>query len=236
MNNATIGRLVGIGVGPGDSDLITLKAIDELKRVKTVFVPTPADGKASLALKIASAHLAPDCNIETLLFPMVKDPEALSAHWQRAARPVAAVLLKGCDCGFLTLGDPMLFSTYIYLVRAVKEIAPGARFETVPGISSAFAAAAKGEWPLAEGDDAIAFITGERIGSLPALVADFETIVIMKVGKRLPEIRTGLRALGLEKNAILAHRLGLEGESVTGVEDADDRLGYLSTIIVRTRP
>lgn len=236
MNNKPTGRLFGIGVGPGDSDLITLKAVKTLKGLSTVFVPKSMDGKTSLALEIASAHLSYGCRVTDLLFPMVKDREALAAHWEQAAEPVAAVLKKGDDCGFLTLGDPMLFSTYIYLVRAVKKLAPGAAFETIPGISSVFAAAAKAGLPLAEGEGSVAFLTGEAIDSLDSLAADFSTIVIMKVGKRLPQIRSSLRRLGLDKSSVVAHRVGLAGEFIIDLDAADDdSLGYLSTIIVRTR-
>lgn len=233
MNNRS-GCLYGIGIGPGDSGLITLKAIETLKTLKTVFVPQSAQEKESLALEIAQKHLSPDSKVETLLFPMIKDPLELAEHWERAAAPVVAALSNGDNCGFLTLGDPMLYSTFIYLVRAVQKAAPEATIESIPGISSAFAAASKSLLSLAEGGDSVALITGERIDRLESILKDFQTVIIMKVGKRLPEIKAELLRLGLDRNALLAHRVGLEDELVAGAADIEDaRLGYLSTIIVR---
>jgi len=234
MNQNLTGCLYGIGVGPGERGLMTLQAVETLKRVKTIFVPKSAVEKESLALEIARPYLRADSRIATLLFPMTKDKEHLADHWRRAAIPVAAAL-SAADCGFLTLGDPMLFSTFIYLAEAVRAIVPTAAIESIPGISAVFAAASRSMTPLAEGDESIAVITGDKIDSLQTLAGVFATIVIMKVGKRLPEIKRCLRGLGLEKNAVLVHRIGLDGELVAGVEDVEEeRLGYLSTIILRT--
>ncbi|MDP1808759.1 MAG: precorrin-2 C(20)-methyltransferase [Actinomycetota bacterium] len=236
MDPKITGRLYGIGVGPGESGLITLKAVEILRKIKTVFVPRSADEKASLALEISRPHLPPGCKVAELLFPMTKDKDDLAKHWDRAAGPVAAAMAAGEDCGFLTLGDPMLFSTYIYLVRAVRALAPTAAIESVPGISAAFAAASKSVLPLAEGSESIAVITGDRLASLASIAGMFETIIIMKVGKRLPEINAALRRLGLDRSAVLAHRVGLAGELICDADAVeDDQLGYLSTIIVRTR-
>lgn len=235
MKPKQAGRLFGIGVGPGDGDLITLKAVNALKSLSDIFVPKSADGASSLAREIATPHLRDGCRVTELSFPMVKNRAALAAHWAAAAEPVAGVLNDGRDCAFLTLGDPMLFSTYIYLVRAVRQLAPGATVETIPGISSIFAAAAKAGLPLAEGEESVALLTGDAADSIEALAGHFSTIVIMKVGKRLPRIRALLRRLGLEEHSTLAHRVGLSGELITDIDTADkDSLGYLSTIIVRT--
>lgn len=236
MTENKTGRLYGIGVGPGESGLITLKAVEILSKLRTVFVPRSADEKASLALEIARPHLPPGCKVSELLFPMTKDMDELAEHWAGAARPVADAMTAGEDCGFLTLGDPMLFSTFIYLVRAVRDLEPTASIESVPGISAAFAAASKSMLPLAEGGEAIALITGDRIASLESIAAVFETIIIMKVGKRLPAIKAELTRLGLDQNAVLAHRVGLADELICDAAAVHDgQLGYLSTLIVRTR-
>lgn len=236
MTETAAGSLYGIGVGPGESGLITLKAVEILRKVKMVFVPRSADGKDSLALEIARPHLPPDCEVFELLFPMTKDKDNLAEHWARAAGPVASEMAAGKDCAFLTLGDPMLFSTFIYLERAVLDLEPTASIESVPGISAAFAAASRSMSPLAEGDESIALITGDKIAALESIAGVFETIVIMKVGKRFPEIKAELNRLGLDSNAVLAHRVGLADEIICDAASVhDDKLGYLSTLIVRTR-
>lgn len=232
----TTGKLVGIGVGPGDPELITLQATRALRSLAVVFVPKAAPEKASLAWEIARAHVPKRCEVVTLLFPMTRSENELSEHWRRAAEPVAERLVGGADCGFLTLGDPLLYSTFIYLKEAVTDLRPDVVVEMIPGISASFAAASKIGLPLARGDESIAYITGERADRVESLIEQFDTIVIMKVGKRLEQIRAKLNALGLLERTFLAHRLGLEGESVGPLSDVrDDReTGYMSTLIIRS--
>lgn len=233
MKQPNRGVLYGVGVGPGDSRLLTIRATEVLKSVETVFVPQSSDKMTSLALDIARPYINANCRVVPLLFPMIIDRDLLEAHWRLAAEPVAAALRGGDDCAFLTLGDPMVFSTFIYLARAVRALLPDAGVESVPGITSAIAAASSAVMPLAEGDDAIAFITGERFADISRLIEDFQTIVIMKVGRRLSTIVAELRRLGLDDKAVVAHRIGLDGEVVADLANVDDSLGYLSTIIVR---
>ena len=235
MSDKMTGRLVGIGVGPGDHDLLTLRAIRTLSTLDVVFVPQASLKKESLAWEIAREHIPEDCRVETLLFPMTRSKSDLEEHWRRAAEPVAERLMDGDDCGFLTLGDPMLYSTFIYLREAVGRLAIGAVFESIPGISAGSAAASKLGLPLACGDESIAYITGERADRLEALVDEFDTIIVMKVGKRLADISERLAALGLAEKTVLARNIGLEGESLGPLpkDGLGGRAGYMSTLIIR---
>ncbi len=235
MADNETGRLYGIGLGPGDPGLLTVKATELLGSLKAIFVPQSAALKKSLALKIAADYITEDCTVTELLFPMTKSRRELDKHWRDAAKPVAACLVAGSDCGFLTIGDPMLFSTFIYLRRAVSQLAPGVKVTIIPGVSAAFAAAAGAGVPLAEAGDSVAFITGDRADELEALTGEFQTIVIMKVAKRWGLIASLLKELGLDDRSYIAHRLGSDNETVELVCDAGDdpELGYMSTVIVR---
>jgi precorrin-2/cobalt-factor-2 C20-methyltransferase len=235
METKTQGCLYGIGVGPGDSRLLTLRAAELLGRLTIVFVPRSTEKSASLALEIAGPHIRADCRIVTLDFPMTKSTDELKKRWAEAAAQVAQVTAGGTDCGFLTVGDPMFFSTFIYLERELRRLVPAARIERVPGISAAFAAASRAGLPLAEADGSVAIIPGDRAGELESLLNSFQTIVIMKVGKRLPRIMSIIKELGLGDRAVIAHRVGLEDEAIINGSDftGDQRVGYFSTVIVR---
>ena len=144
------GVLYGIGVGPGDPDLMTLKGARVLQGCRHVFVPKARSENGSIALAIAGRYLRADSLIHELVFPMSDDSGELSLHWAQAARSVADVVGMGEDACFLTLGDPLLYSTYIYLVRSLREQLPGLDVVTVPGITAFSAAAHPGKGALDE--------------------------------------------------------------------------------------
>ena len=118
------GTLYGIGIGPGDPELITLKGARLIGGCRNLFVPKARTASESVALTIARPLVGPEAKIEELLFPMTADREELSTKWDEAAARVAAILAAGEDACFLTLGDPLLYSTYIYLLRALRKTAP----------------------------------------------------------------------------------------------------------------
>lgn len=121
------GTLYGLGVGPGDPELITLKALEVLKRVPVVFAAGSTKNDYSLALNVAAQYLPAGTEIKQLGFPMTDDEAVLQAYWQDNARQVLTVLNSGRDAAFVTIGDPLTYSTYAYLLRTLKEMAPQAR-------------------------------------------------------------------------------------------------------------
>ncbi|MDP2976060.1 MAG: precorrin-2 C(20)-methyltransferase, partial [Anaerolineales bacterium] len=147
----TIGVFYGIGIGPGDPDLITVKAANILSQCRTVFVPKARATEESIALTIAAKHLHPQADIRKLVFPMTTDKNKLHQSWIDNAKEVAAALESGLDAAFLTLGDTMLYSTYIYLVRALRDVLPDARIITIAGITAFSAAAALTHFPVGTG-------------------------------------------------------------------------------------
>ncbi len=146
------GTLYGIGVGPGDPELITLKALKVLQRVPHIFASCSPKNTYSLALDIVRCHLN-GAGIEHLPFPMTKDPEVLQEAWEGNARRVLEVLDTGSDAAFVTLGDPLTYSTFGYLLKTLKRLRPSVRVVTIPGITSYSAAAALTHIPLAEGEE-----------------------------------------------------------------------------------
>ena len=209
------GILYGIGVGPGDPDLLTFKAAKTLDRVDVVFAASSSANDYSQALDIARPHMKPDARIIRLGFPMTREPSRLHAAWEENADQVLAVLREGKNAAFLTLGDPLTFSTFSYLLSAVTAKDPELRVEIVPGVTSYQAAAAEARIPLAE--------SGQRLGVLPGVAGKEElretlkcldTAVILKAYRKLPDIKEVLEEEGLYKRSVFVTRVGLEGQAV----------------------
>ena len=156
------GHLYGIGVGPGDPELLTMKAARILGCVDLILAASSTKNEGSLALDIARPHLSPGAEIISLGFPMTRSGDALRAAWEENARLVLAELEKGRDAAFLTLGDPMLYSTFAYLLRTLRGLAPDQSVTVVPGITSFQAAAAATETVLAEGSENLLVLPGIR--------------------------------------------------------------------------
>lgn len=237
-----VGTLYGIGVGPGDPDLITVKGAKLLSAARHVFVPKARPASESLALRIARKHLGPDAQIHRLVFPMLKDRSELEQWWRGAAEEVAEVIGQGRDACFVTLGDPLLYSTYIYLMRELKEIQPDARIETVPGITAMNAAASLTDFPLGEGKNPVTVVpTADDLSDVrEALERGEGTVILMKIGKRLPKVLDVLEELNLTDHAVFVSRAGLDDErietDVRQLRDSGEKTGYLSIMLVGCRP
>jgi precorrin-2/cobalt-factor-2 C20-methyltransferase len=231
------GTLYGIGVGPGEPGLITVKGAEFLSSCRHVFVPKAREKAESVAFRIAGKYISPEAEVYEVLFPMTEDKDDLKRYWAASARMIAEILSRGEDACFLTLGDTLLYSTYIYLVRALREILPDARIVTIPGINSFSAAAALTGFPLGESRKPLIVIpAADDLESVRAALDQDGTVVLMKVGKRLREIIALLEEKGLIGESVFAARVGMEGERIetdmTKLKEADEKTGYLSVILV----
>lgn len=183
------GTLYGIGVGPGDPDLIPLKAVKALQRIRIVFTAASSKNDYSLAVQIASPHLPPDAEIRPLPFPMTRDRRAQEAAWDANARVVAEALATGADACFLTLGDPLTYSTYGYVLRALQRGYPDLAVVTIPGITSYQASAAALNTPLVEGDESLLVMAGTRgTERIRSLNGHAENVVILKAYRNVEAI------------------------------------------------
>ena len=232
------GTLYGIGVGPGDPELITVKGAAVLGRCRHVFVPRAKIKSDSLALTIAGRYICKNAQIHELVFPMTKDPVELALRWEENGRAVADVLKSGEDAVFLTLGDLFLYSTYIYLLREVKKLIPDADVVSVPGVTSFSLASALTAFPVGEGREPVTII--------PAAVSEMDfirkaltgpgTVVLMKIDKRLPEIIALMEETGVIDDAVMVSRAGMEGErietSLRSLKGAAPEMGYFSVILI----
>jgi precorrin-2/cobalt-factor-2 C20-methyltransferase len=234
MINKT-GTLYGIGVGPGDPELITLKALKVLQRVPHIFASCSSKNNYSLALGIVRSHLN-GAGIEHLPFPMTKDPGALQEAWDQNARRVLAVLQEGTDAAFVTLGDPLTYSTFGYLLKTLKRFSPEVRIITIPGITSYSAAAALTQIPLAEGEESFYLVSGALgAAKLREVIDKTDNIVMLKTYRHFDEIYQALEEMALLDRTTCICRCGLEGETI--VENLRDLKGrqmpYLSMVIIK---
>jgi len=231
------GTLYGIGVGPGDPELITLKALKVLQRVPQIFASCSSKNNYSLALNIVRSHLN-GAGIEHLPFPMTREPQVLQKSWEKNARRVLEVLDAGSDAAFVTLGDPLTYSTFGYLLKTLKRLRPEVRVVTIPGITSYSAAAALTHTPLTEGEESFYLVSG-ALGAarLREVVDKSDNIVMLKTYRNFGEIYQALEELDLLDRATCISRCGLEGETV--VENLRDCKGqsmpYLSMIIIKKK-
>jgi precorrin-2/cobalt-factor-2 C20-methyltransferase len=231
------GTLYGIGVGPGDPEWITVKGARVLAQCRRIFVPKSKEERDSAALQIAQSYISAEAQVRELSFPMITDPHKLALHWDEAARQMAEVLEKGEDCCFLTLGDLFLYSTYIYLLRALRKMIPDLDVVSIPGINAFSAAAALTEFPVGEAKEQVTIIpTADDLGAVKNALAQGGTVVLMKIGKRLESILDILEEEGLLDRAVFVGRAGQVGQRIETdlrrLRTNEPTTGYLSIILV----
>ncbi len=234
------GTFYGVGVGPGDPELLTVKAVNVLKSAQVIAVPRSSDSSSdgsSQALLIAKRAVDLEGKeLMELLFPMTKDKDALKSARREAGAKVASALKSGQTVAFITLGDPMFYSTFSYLVPFVRELSPGAPVKVVPGITSYSAAVSTALVPLAEADEKVMIVPAAYdIDEVRGLLDSFDTLVLMKVNRIFDRILDLLVSTGLDGKAFLVSRAGWPEEKV--VSDIKSlrgaKLDYFSTLIVK---
>ena len=223
------GTIYGVGVGPGDPELMTLKAVRLIRENRYIALPSE-EPRESLAFRIA-VQAAPELAEKELVpvhMPMVRDKAKLREAHEKGARQLMALADKGENVVFLTLGDPTVYCTFSYLQHILE--AEGYPVELVSGVTSFCAAAARLNLPLAEWDEPIhvlpaAHKTGDRL--------DLEgTYVLMKSASHMREVKEMLKASGRKVQAVL--NCGMDSEKVCrNAEEIPDDAGYFSLIIAK---
>lgn len=232
-----LGKVYGIGVGPGDPELVTIKAARIMREVPVICAPRAATDADSFALSIVTGYIDPKRQkVITPLFPMSMDKAVLEAAWSDAADAVSVELMEGNDVAFLTLGDPSLYSTYAYILNKIKLRLPDAISETVSGVSSISLAAARAGVDLALGQERLAIMpVGRDMELIRQALDQFDTVVLMKVNRSFSKLVALLEEKGLVDGSVYISRCGTDAEKI--IRDiksiGPDQLDYLSLVIVK---
>ncbi|KAA0891766.1 precorrin-2 C(20)-methyltransferase [Oryzomonas rubra] len=229
--------IFAVGVGPGDPELLTRKAERVLRQADVILAPVSNPSEASVALATIRGFLD-ESRQEVIVhqFPMTSDKARLLHAWQEAAALIAVRAEDGKDVAFVTIGDPLFYSTFIYLQRILREICPQIPIEIVPGISSVNAAAAAAGIPLVEADEKMAVIPATAgVEKIAEALARFETVVLLKVKPVFGDILELIRQTGREQSTVFVERVGSDRQKVLTdfAEIAAHAPDYLSLMIIR---
>ncbi|MFC1770126.1 precorrin-2 C(20)-methyltransferase, partial [Nitrospirota bacterium] len=222
------GKLYAIGIGPGDPELLTLKAVRIIRESDVISVPRGKDKGESLALAIVEG--AVDLTGKKILdthFPMTKGSQRDAL--MPAAEEILGYLNDGSDVAFITLGDPVLYSTFFHLYDSLLALSPDVNVEIVPGVSSINAAGARAGVSLALASEKLAIVPATYMKDVRKVLEDFETVVLMKVFRVIDELSVVLKEMGLYERAIYVSRVGLDGEVVKPLSEiGEEELNYFS--------
>ncbi len=229
-------KLYGVGVGPGDPDLLTIKAKAVINGVDVLFCPVKGDKKGSFAYAIVEPHLYnKDVEIVDLTYIMNYSWNEIEDQWQKNAKIIASHLAKGKNCAFITLGDPTVYSTFMYTLERIDTT--DYELEIIPGITSFCATAAVFGVPLTSWQETLKIVPVRRNDSahLRDQIANEDNLVLMKPSNDAATIVGALEELGLTKHFKMISKVGTPDESV--VDDIEElkntKIPYLSTMIIK---
>lgn len=225
----TKGILYGLGVGPGDPELLTVKAVRLLREADVVAVPDKGSGEKT-ALNIVREYVA-DKTILPCATPMVRDQAVLDRAYDAIADRLCALLDQGKTVVFITLGDPTVYSTYMYIHRRV--VRRGYHAVLVPGVPSFCAVAARLGESLCDRSQRLLIVPASH-KSLDDCLDMNANLVFMKAGRELGALRRQLADRGLLDRASLVSNCGMEGEEVwPRFADMPEDTGYFSVVLVK---
>lgn len=223
------GTLYGVGLGPGDPELMTLKAARLIGAAKVIAYPTLAGGD-SFARAIAAGLIAPDAREIRMDVPMSTERAPAQKAYDAGAAEIAAALEAGEDVVCLCEGDPFFYGSFMYLFARLSD-----RFDTqiIPGVTSVTACAARAAMPLAARNERLTILPGPLPEEeLRTRIDGAESVVIMKVGRHLAKIRGVIEALGLTDQAMYVERATLPQEVVLPLAEAPEKAPYFSMILL----
>jgi len=226
------GKLFGVGVGPGDPELLTLKAKRVIEEADYLAVPVSLKEKESFALSIVQDLIEKEKPILKLFFPMIAEEDLLQKSWAEAVEEIQKVLQQEKNVAFLTLGDPSFYSTYMYIYQAIARL--GYQTEVVPGVTSFCACACRAGISLGENKETIAVIPSSASDDKLEQVLDtFDNIVFLKAAKNIDRLKKTLENKNLEDKAVVVSKCGTAEEKIKFGLDEDEEFSYFTTIIVK---
>lgn len=230
------GKFYGVGVGPGDPELLTYKAVKVLRKVDVIFIPKSNLEKRSLAFSIVGNYIQNNVEQVEVVLPMTKDEEKLERYWKEAASKIKNTLDEGKDCAFITLGDPGMYSTFSYVLRGILKLDSSIEVEVIPGVSAVNSVSSWLQQPLAEGEESFVVTTALKPEKeLKEIIQKFENVVIMKAGKHTEKIASLLQSNNFNCKSLFISRAGFNdvfcSENMNEVSKRS--FDYLSTFFIK---
>jgi precorrin-2/cobalt-factor-2 C20-methyltransferase len=241
MSQSLQGIFFGIGVGPGEPGLFPVIAWQALQSCKVLYAPRSEEARFSAALHSLKGFSLEGKEIKEIEFKMNPDRSILKEHYVHLADQILNDLQSGRNVAYLTIGDSLTYSTYIYTLRSVLKKNPRIKYRTFPGIPSYCAVAAALDYPLGEAKERVLILPcPERMEELQRAIEENDIVILMKIGKRLGEVIKLLRILHIEEHCVLGSRMGFSDQktwsSLVQLEEKDfHSAGYLSTLLIRRR-
>ncbi|HEU4481462.1 MAG: cobI [Nitrososphaeraceae archaeon] len=198
-------KLFCVGCGPGDPELLTIRALNLIKEADVIFVPTSKSDKPSIALSIVAKYINKTTKIINLVFPMIKDKDSLKDYWEKNTSEISQMVRTGKKTLYLTVGDPSLYSTWIYIHRELKKNHKDIQIEIIPGITSIFAFAAESKISLVEGNEHLSIVPAcYDLNKVKNTVKSSDTIVFLKDGRYFDNVIEMLPDAGFGEESQIA--------------------------------
>ncbi len=238
MSDTMVATFYGVGVGPGDPELLTLKAARVLGEVERIFCATSSRGEGSFAARIVAPLGLPPEKFRPVSLCMARERHEDERTYEQVAAEIAAALRQGRSAAWITEGDPLFYSTFLYVRTELRRQLPHARIEIIPGITSPQAAAARAGVPVARLDEQVAIVPAAYgLERLPSLLGRFTTVFLLKVHGQLDQLLEQLARMESPVETFYLERVGTPEERV--VTDLatlrGQKLPYFSLIILRRR-
>ena len=224
------GKFYGIGVGVGDPENITVKATKRLHEVDVIVLPEAKSGEGSTAFNIVKEYVKPDVEQLFLEFPMIRDVEARKVFRKNNAGKINVELEKGKKVAFLTIGDPMTYSTYTYVLEHISD---DVEVETIAGITSFNSIAARLNIPLMVGDEDLKVVSVNRKTDVYKEIENNQNLVLMKISRDFEKIKKAIIETGNKENAVIVSDCGKENEVFYWDIESVEEVPYFSTMILK---
>jgi precorrin-2/cobalt-factor-2 C20-methyltransferase len=230
------GKFYGIGVGPGDPELLTLKAARILAAVDCIFLPATASGGNGFAGRIVESLRLDVNKFRPVTLCMSRQRDTDQDAYERAASDILSDLERGKSVAWIAEGDPLFYSTFLHVWAALSRRAPEIQVEIVPGITSIQAAAAFAQVPIAKLDESVAIVPAAYgLAHLPDLVRDFPVVCLLKVHSVFDQLVDRLKSLPLAIDAVYVEKVGTPEQRL--VRDLTTLRGktlpYFSLVLLR---
>ncbi len=236
-------ELICVGCGPGDPELLTIKAVNAIKNADIILCPTSKKERPSIALSIISTLLLDQVqkpHVVNLVFPMTRDRSILKSIWKKNSKIIAECVFSGKNTVYITVGDPYLYSTWIYLHRELSNTYPQIRVNVIPGIVSIFTFAAKAGISIAEAGDKIAIIPScYDLSKIKEIAKNCDNLIFLKDGRYFDQVLKILQDSGFSRSSMLAigQELGTKNEIIikTTLDKVNDMLAtkYFSIMMIK---